>query len=44
MSIYIEDDINVVGYWIDNEKYGRQFIVVSYEKISPRQLKGFRPS
>lgn len=42
MSIYIEDDINVVGYWIDNEKYGRQFIVVSYEKNIPQTIKGIQ--
>jgi len=42
MSLYLEDELEVTGYWRENERYGKEFIVYSYEKKLPQTIKGIR--
>jgi exodeoxyribonuclease V alpha subunit len=42
LALYIGDELEVTGYWKNNEKFGREFIIAYYKKIIPQTIKGIQ--
>lgn len=42
MSLFVGDELSVEGYWKDSDYYGKQFVVVRYEKTLPQTIRGIQ--